>query len=78
MLLLQELAASLGFCDWRGMQDAFPGGEAINAGRASRGYEQLQLVAVGLIGGGSDSKLSSTALRESDAAAAGTAAGTAS
>jgi phosphopantetheine adenylyltransferase len=42
-----------------------PGGEAINAGRACRGFQQLQLV--GMIGGGSDSKLSSTALREADA-----------
>jgi phosphopantetheine adenylyltransferase len=53
-------------------QETIPGGEAINAGRASRGFEQLQLVVVGLIGGGSDSKLSSTALREADAAAAAT------
>uniref|UniRef100_A0A383VA40 Cytidyltransferase-like domain-containing protein n=1 Tax=Tetradesmus obliquus TaxID=3088 RepID=A0A383VA40_TETOB len=52
-------------------QETLPGGQAINNGRASRGFEQLQLVVVGLVGGGSDSKLSSTALREADAAAAG-------
>jgi hypothetical protein len=53
-------------------QETIPGGKAINTGRAARGYEQLQLVVVGLISGSSDSKLSSTALREADAAAAGT------
>jgi phosphopantetheine adenylyltransferase len=52
-------------------QETLPGGQAINSGRASRGFEQLQLVVVGLVGGGADSKLSSTALREADAAAAG-------
>jgi phosphopantetheine adenylyltransferase len=57
-------------------QETLPGGEAINSGRASRGFSQLQLVVVGLVGSGSDSKLSSTALREADAAAA--AAGSAS
>lgn len=51
-------------------QETLPGGQAINAGRTARGFEQLQLVVVGLVGGGSDSKLSSTALREADAAAA--------
>jgi phosphopantetheine adenylyltransferase len=55
-------------------QETVPGGEAINTGRVSRAFQQLQLVVVGLIGGGSDSKLSSTALREADAAAAAAAA----
>ncbi|KAF8056133.1 Phosphopantetheine adenylyltransferase 1 [Scenedesmus sp. PABB004] len=53
-------------------QETLPGGEAINAGRARRGFAPLALVAVGLVGGAA--KLSSTALREADAAAAAMAA----
>lgn len=52
-------------------RETLPGGEAINAGRQRRGFSPLQLVVVGLIGGDASSKLSSTALREADAAAEG-------
>lgn len=46
------------------------GGEAINRGRAARGFQELRLVLVNLVGEGADgSKLSSTVLREQDAAA---------
>ena len=45
------------------------GGEAINRGRLGRGYGALQLVVVGVVGERPDgSKLSSSELRERDAA----------
>lgn len=53
--------------------ETLPGGAAINAGRAARGFAPLALVTVGLIGGGGGGgggKLSSTALRQADADAA--------
>lgn len=52
-------------------QETLPGGEAINQGRARRGFAPLALVVVGLVGGdgGVAAKLSSTALRERDAQA---------
>ena len=46
------------------------GGEAINRGRAVRGFGELRLVVVNLVGESADGgKLSSTALREQDAVA---------
>jgi phosphopantetheine adenylyltransferase len=51
-------------------RETLSGGEAINSGRRARGFEELRLVVVSLVGeqpGGG--KLSSTALREQDAAA---------
>lgn len=53
-------------------RETLPGGEAINQGRIARGFKPLHLVVVGLIGGrDAGDKLSSTALRDNDAAAVG-------
>ncbi|KAI8463852.1 MAG: hypothetical protein J3K34DRAFT_474834 [Monoraphidium minutum] len=52
-------------------RETLGGGDAINRGRGGRGHAPLRLVVVGLVGGRADGgKLSSTALREQDAAAA--------
>ncbi len=49
-------------------QETLPGGQAINDGRRSRGFAELALVVVELVGGhGAGEKLSSTALRSRDA-----------
>lgn len=51
-------------------QETLAGGEAINRGRAGRGFEQLALVVVGVVGERPDgSKLSSSELRGADAVA---------
>lgn len=58
--------------------ETLAGGEAINSGRAARGFAPLRLVVVGVVGERPDgSKLSSSELRQQDAAtaAAGAAAG---
>lgn len=49
-------------------KETLAGGEAINAGRAGRGFVPLRLMVVGLVGESAASgKLSSTALREAEA-----------
>jgi pantetheine-phosphate adenylyltransferase len=49
-------------------RETLAGGEAINRGRVARGFPQLRLVVVGVVGERPDgSKLSSSELRERDA-----------
>lgn len=51
-------------------RETLAGGEAINRGRAARGFAPLRLLVVGVVGERADgSKLSSSELRERDAAA---------
>ena len=56
-------------------QETLTGGEAINEDRRSQGFKPLVLVVVNLVGSGSKAlegqKLSSTALREKEAAELG-------
>jgi pantetheine-phosphate adenylyltransferase len=51
-------------------KETVPGAEAINRNRLVRGFKPLEIVVVGLVGEDGSSKLSSTALRESQATAA--------
>ncbi len=66
-------ASTLPRLNIRALQETIKGGEAINEDRIAQGFDPLALVVVKLVGLGdgeaASQKLSSTALREQEAAA---------